>query len=254
MADLPVQRVGEYREKGDYHVDLEKTWRYYPVYRAKNDFIDSFMQTIPKSARILDLGCGEGVLVEKYGKQGYDIVGLDYNYSSPRILRGSILNIPFSDSSFDLVLCLDVIEHLHVDEQDEAFGEVRRILKPNGTAVFALPNLAHFLSRITFLLGGRLIRTSSVERHKGDRPIHEYLALIKKNRFTILRRKGIFPTFPITSLLTHYRPGTVMPLHRIMNSLVPYPNWCFLNVVLCRKDGASEGSVSRTTPGSRNRE
>lgn len=239
MVDLPVQRVGEYHEKGDYHRDVQKTWRYYPVYRAKNDLIETFMRNIPKSARILDLGCGEGVLVEKFGKEGYDIVGLDYNYSSPRILHGSILDLPFSDSSFDLVLCLDVIEHLCVDEQDLAFREVWRILKPNGTAVFALPNLAHILSRIAFLFGGRLIRTSSVERHKGDRPIHEYLQMITKNRFAILTRKGIFPTFPFISLLTHYRPGNVMPLHRFMNFCFPYPNWCFLNIVICRKDGVS---------------
>ena len=71
------------------------------------------------------------------------------------------------------------------------------MLKKRGKLILSIPNLAHLASRISFLLTGKLIRTSSIERHKGDRPICEYIELLKELNFKI-RRRNIFPTFPIS--------------------------------------------------------
>ena len=74
--DSTIERAGEYSVKGDYHKNVDKNWRYYPVYFFKMEYIDYFLKSIPKTAKILDLGCGEGFLVEKYRTAGYDIIGL----------------------------------------------------------------------------------------------------------------------------------------------------------------------------------
>lgn len=239
-------KEGEYFQKGDYHREIDTQWRYFPVYKAKMDFIDQFMQSMSRNATFLDAGCGEGVLVEKYRGKGYTITGLDLNYASDYVCKGSILDMPFADEEFDVVLCLDVIEHLHFEEQGAALIEVKRVLKKGGMVVLALPNLAHIASRISFLLKGSLIRTSSIDRHKGDRPINEYLQLIKDSNFISQKRKGIFPTFPIISALTYYYPEKVGPIHSIYNSLLSYPNWCFLNIVICKKmPFTEENSLNR---------
>ncbi len=230
-----TERDGEYQVKGDYHRELDTEWKYYPVYVAKMQYIAGFLSKIPKNTRILDAGCGEGVLVEEYRHAGYDIRGLDQNYASEYVVKGDIKNIPFDDGTFDLVLCLDVLEHLHYDDQFRALVEIHRILKTNGTLLLAIPNLAHFASRISFLFTGRLLRTSSSDRHPGDRPIQEYLQVISEGGYQVMNRKGIFPTLPLTSLLTYCFPGRVMPLHRLVNRILPYPNWCFLNIIVCRK-------------------
>ena len=173
-------RTGEYAVKGDYHRKLNKNWKYLPIYLAKMKFVEGFISKIDKTKRILDLGCGEGVLVEKFRKKGYNIVGMDLNYDSEHVIKGNIMDTKLDSSSFDVVLCLDVLEHLNFEEQELAIKEANRVIKPNGTFLLTLPNLAHFASRLSFLLTGNLIRTSKIDRHKGDRPINEYIKLINK--------------------------------------------------------------------------
>jgi SAM-dependent methyltransferase len=230
-----IQRTGEYSTKGDYHKGIDKNWRYYPVYFFKMKQIDVFFNSIPKTYKILDLGCGEGCLVEKYRKLGYNIIGIDLHYSSDFVQKGDIRHTPFENAEFDIVLCLDVLEHLNFSDQDPALKEIHRILKTDGIVLLSLPNLAHFISRFTFLLSGTLARTSSIERHPGDRPIKEFIQLINQNDFYLIKRVGIFPTLVLSSLLTWYFPRRVILLHKIINKIFAYPNWCFLNLIYCKK-------------------
>ena len=229
------QRFGEYAEKGDYHKDPDKNWKYYPIYAEKLSFVKKYLSKISKKKKILDAGCGEGVIVEEFKKKGYDITGFDYNYSSKNVFKGDIRNMNFKNNSFDIVLALDIIEHLNFEEQELAIAELKRVLKRKGRILLAIPNLAHFASRISFLFLGKLLRTSSIERHKGDRPIKEYLELLKKHGLKIIRRKGLFPTMPISSILTFLFPLKVVWLHRILNKFLAYPNWCFLNIIELKK-------------------
>ena len=227
-------RLGEYSKKGDYHIKLDKNWTYYPIYLEKRSYVYKLLSKLPKNKKILDIGCGEGALVKEFKKKGYNIIGMDINYESKLVSKGNITNIKFKKSSFDIALCLDVIEHLDFENQEKAFREIHRILKPNGILLVAVPNLAHFISRISFLLTGNLIRTSKIERHKGDRTVKEYKIIINKY-FIIKKRKGIFPTYPISSILTYKMPSKVIILHKVLNKFFAYPNWCFLNIFVCQK-------------------
>jgi SAM-dependent methyltransferase len=230
-------KQGEYETKGDYHREIDPNWRYYPIYVGKMDYIKQYLDGTSKKSKIIDLGCGEGVLVEEYRAKGHDIIGVDYNYSSDLVLKGDITQLDFEDKSFDYVLALDVIEHLNFEDQEKAFSEIHRILKDDGQALVSLPNLAHLTSRITFLFLGKLLRTSSIDRHKGDRPIGEFIELITANGYNIISRKGIFPTFPIASLLTYLYPSRVIWLHKILNRFLAYAPLCFLNIFVLRKEG-----------------
>ncbi len=232
---MSVERGGEYEKKGDYHKELDKNWKYYPVYKKKMEYLDGFFKSVPKNSRILDVGCGEGILVEKLHKMGYDVTGLDLAYSSDLVRKGDILNMPFPDGGFDYILCLDVLEHLYYDKQAPAILEMKRVLKSDGVLVLSLPNLAHFASRISFLFTGRLLRTSSIDRHPGDRPIKEFYGLAKNAGFSTYKIKGIFPTFPCASVLTYLYPGKVLALHGFLNRFFAYPPICFLNIMFCRK-------------------
>jgi len=234
MAVKSKEKIsGEYSKKGDYHKKLDKNWPYFPVYVEKMNKIEEIMRK-HKYSKILDAGCGEGVLVEKYKKKGYNIKGLDANYSSELVIKGDIKDIPFKDNEFDLVLCLDVLEHMNFSEHESAIKEIKRVVKKGGYIVFGLPNLAHFASRLSFLFTGRLIRTSEIERHKGDRPIKEFLDLMKKNNLKIIKRIGLFPTFPIISFITLKTPSKSLFLHRIYNKIFQFPNFCFENLIILK--------------------
>jgi SAM-dependent methyltransferase len=234
MASPQMVRRGEYAARGDYHRTLDPTWDYYPTYLAKLKIVRRYLDALPAGTRVLDAGCGEGVLVDEYADR-LDICGVDANYSSARVANGSVTTLPFADASFDRALCLDVLEHLEYVDQPRALAELHRVLRTGGELIVSVPNLAHLQSRIHFLLLGRLIRTASEYKHPGDRPIAEYLALARRAGFTLIRRRGIFPTVPIVTRLVRRHPQHLAPVHRLLTRVLPVPGWCFLNLLTFRK-------------------
>lgn len=227
---MTVSRTGEYAERGDYHRQLSPDWEYYPTYIAKLEQVRAHLAALPPRARVLDAGCGEGVLVDEFHDR-LDIEGVDANYTSKSVRYGSVTALPYLESSFDHALCLDVLEHLSFDDQERALAELFRVVKPGGTLLVTVPNLAHLQSRVHFALLGRLIRTASPAKHPGDRPIAEYLDLARRAGFRLEARRGIFPTVPVLTRAIRRFPARLEPLHRALTWLLPVPGWCFLNVL-----------------------
>ena len=234
MHGAPVSRHGEYATRGDYHRALDPDWDYYPTYLAKLDAVRAWLRALPGQSRVLDAGCGEGVLVDEFAST-LAIEGLDPNYSSDRVRSGSLVALPYSDGTFDRALCLDVLEHLPYDDQSIALSELHRVLKPGGELFVSVPNLAHLQSRVHFLLTGRLIRTASIDKHPGDRPLAEYLALTRKAGFSLVQCRGIFPTVPVLTRFIRRHPRRLLPLHWLLTRLLPVPGWCLLSLLTLRK-------------------
>lgn len=96
--------------------------------------------------QILENGCGVGMYVEHLTPFGGQIFGLEYDFEraaeaalrSPRILNAAGENLPYPDSSFDLILSHEVLEHVLDDRQ--AVAEMARVLKPGGRAIIFVPN------------------------------------------------------------------------------------------------------------------
>jgi SAM-dependent methyltransferase len=230
----PVVRGGEYAARGDYHRAPDPDWDYYPTYLAKLDAVRKWLDGASAGTRVLDAGCGEGVLVEEYAGR-LAIEGLDANYASERVRRGSLTALPYPDGTFDRALCLDVLEHLTFEEQPRALAELFRVLARGGELLVSIPNLAHLQSRVHFLLQGRLIRTASEYKHPGDRPAGDYIALARRAGFELTARRGIFPTIPVLTRAIRRHPRALRPLHRWLTRLLPVPGWCFLNLLTFRK-------------------
>ncbi len=229
-----VERTGEYAARGEYHRDLSPDWEFYPTYLAKLDRVRRYLSGLPAGARVLDAGCGEGVLVEEF-RDRLAIQGVDAHYQSAHVQRGSVLALPFEDGRFDAALCLDVLEHLALDEQPRALAELHRVVKRDGDLFVTVPNLAHLQSRVHFFFRGRLIRTASPAKHPGDRPVGEYLDLARRAGFQLVERRGIFPTVPVLTRLIRRSPRRLRRLHRALGWLLPVPGWCFLNALRFRR-------------------
>lgn len=101
---------------------------------------------------ILDVGCGEGYITKhiKEYKKGINIEGIDYyddvieiarkNYPEIKFLQGSIYNLPYSDSTFCLLLSTEVLEHL--DNPEKAINEIKRVSKKY--CIITVPNEPYF--------------------------------------------------------------------------------------------------------------
>ena len=226
---------GDYAERGDYHRHLDPHWSYALIYRRKLAWVDAFLAERSKSARILDVGAGEGALVERYRERGYDVLGIDSAYESQHVKKADILSLPFEGESFDILLCLDVLKHVELLDQAKALDEIRRVLKLGGLLLMSVPNLAHLHSRLRFLFTGKLTRTSAVERHPGDRPVSEYLDLLRTRAFSVERRSGIFPTLPLAFRAVNHHPDKMGWLVGLLDKLLPFPNLCFLTTLVARK-------------------
>jgi SAM-dependent methyltransferase len=233
-ASPPIVRRGEYAARGDYHRTPDPDWEYYPTYLAKLDVVRGWLDAVSPGTRVLDAGCGEGVLVDEYAGR-LAIEGIDPNYGSDRVRTASLTALPFPEATFDRALCLDVLEHLTFEEQPRALAELFRVLKTGGELLVSIPNLAHLQSRVHFLLQGRLIRTASEFKHPGDRPAVDYIELARRAGFVLTARRGIFPTVPILTRWIRRRPRSLLPLHRWLTRLLPIPGWCFLNLLTFRK-------------------
>jgi 2-polyprenyl-6-hydroxyphenyl methylase/3-demethylubiquinone-9 3-methyltransferase len=98
------------------------------------------------SARVLDVGCGGGLLSNHLAKAGLEVHGLDASreslavaerYDETRSVRyvlGDALHLPYHDASFDVVCAMDFLEH--VEDPAGVIREAARVLRPNGTFFF----------------------------------------------------------------------------------------------------------------------
>lgn len=100
---------------------------------------------LPEGARILDAGCGSGRNMVELARHGY-VTGVELSDASARlarerkcgeVLEGSVMDMPLDDDTFDLVVSLDVIEHL--DDDVGALRELRRVTKPGGALLVTVP-------------------------------------------------------------------------------------------------------------------
>jgi ubiquinone/menaquinone biosynthesis C-methylase UbiE len=114
----------------------------------------------PKAA--LEVGCGEGVIADKLRRRFQEVVALDLpdaglrawwqRYPGPRYLHADAHHLPFEDDQFDLVVAVEVLEHLH--DPVKGLREMTRVSRRH--VVFSVPREPIF--RGCNLVAGRYVR------------------------------------------------------------------------------------------------
>jgi SAM-dependent methyltransferase len=116
-------------------------------YRGRRTVLDGVIDglALPERPRILDAGCGSGRNMVELARRG-TVTGVELSATSVTLARergvgeviaGSVLELPFPDASFDLIVSLDVIEHLQDDLS--ALREFRRAIAPGGALLVTVP-------------------------------------------------------------------------------------------------------------------
>lgn len=88
----------------------------------------------------LDIGCGEGGVSNFLTRCGKKVVGIDIDNIRKKkfpFIKANAEKLPFKDSVFDQIVCLDVIEHVYNDKL--LAREIDRVLKSNGNLILTTP-------------------------------------------------------------------------------------------------------------------
>jgi len=118
-----------------------------------------FIEALPPGARVLDLGCGRGALSRLAAERGLAVTAVDcetpreeWPESIPFVQADLDAGLPEAvGTGFDLVLALDVLEHLRDPLALLQVAEQR--LAPGGRVIVSLPNICHWYSRLRIVLG-----------------------------------------------------------------------------------------------------
>lgn len=115
-----------------------------------NFIANSLQQEIPANAKVLDVGCGNGVISRHLGQFGYDVLGIDISTKTIANARSknTLPNVRFEAISaealtaqgqqYDAVICSEVLEHL--DHPEILLRTIYASLKENGLLIVTVPN------------------------------------------------------------------------------------------------------------------
>ena len=112
----------------------------YFVLKHIGDFINTSLRTyVARGARVADIGCGAQPLRAQIERLGATYTGVDIEQNPQQTVEvvASITDLPFAESSFDTILCTEVLEH--VSDSYAAFGALARVLKPGGHLIITVP-------------------------------------------------------------------------------------------------------------------
>ena len=162
----------------------------------------SITRLVPPGSRVLDLGCGDGAMLEHLIRErdctgyGVEIDDADVQACVARGVNVIQLNLDeglamFGDASFDVVLQIDTLQHLHNTEV-----MLRETARVGRTGIVAFPNFGHWPNRLA-VLRGRMPVTKVLPYQWYDTPnirvgtLNDFAALAQKNQLHILDAFGL---------------------------------------------------------------
>lgn len=173
-----------------------------------------YLDFIPDSGYggILDLGCGNGQHTLRVASVLSDyswVMGIDLDKASLDVAKasrtkdrwasfhhGNATKLVCSAGLFEIVLCLDMLEHVH--QRKEVLAEISRVLKPGGTLLLSVPNSGTTWKRLLRWAG---LPSFSDPDHKVEYTYREILDEVNLAGFGVLEWKSSVADMPLVGLL-----------------------------------------------------
>jgi 2-polyprenyl-3-methyl-5-hydroxy-6-metoxy-1,4-benzoquinol methylase len=124
-------------------------------------FTEAVSKTTPLPAKVLDFGCGPGVIAMELARLGYDVLGLDGSAEMVRMSQGQadkhgLKNMRFAHShaegatlplnEFDAIVCSSVVEY--VQEDIALISKLISSLKPKGHLFLSVPHTSSLIGKV----------------------------------------------------------------------------------------------------------
>ncbi len=221
--------------------DWASHYRYLAPLRRLHETVALCLEAFPQ--RILDIGCGDGVLLAALrdrarADKGIQFVGVDLSegrLEQARKRLGSTVScadaacLPFATETFDLCLCAEVLEHL--PDPDTALAEWRRVTRAGGHLVLTVPIVgwsrlieARLTGRVRFLNEAEHLREYAPVRVERCVLVSELIRALERAGWRVVGQRGIYyfphrgerlwnaifhrqPLFRIASSIDHWLGG-----------------------------------------------
>jgi len=159
---------------------------------------------IPKCKKLLDIGCGDGILYYFISGRVKEIYGLDNDTNALKISEKKYNEIkyfnlndqffPYSDKTFDCVTCLDVVEHIL--DPNLLIRNISKVLTNNGVLIISTPNIRFTDHLIKLIFNGSFPKTSVDKSQYDGGHIHFFTykdlrSLLEKNNLKVIGEEGI---------------------------------------------------------------
>lgn len=206
---------------------IQKFW-----HRVK---FEEVAKRIPPHARVLDMGCGPGsflsILGHMYPKVtavGVDIAGPQIDFAHSRVsslfaderikfdrIEENSGKISYPDASFDVITCIEVIEHIHPYFVSKLLSEARRLLKPDGKLIITTPNYRSFWPFIEMILE-RISKVKYHDQHINKFTPNSFIKTLESSGFEMNEVNSFFLSAPF---LAPFGEGFARAVHSIENQL-----------------------------------
>jgi ubiquinone/menaquinone biosynthesis C-methylase UbiE len=110
--------------------------------------LDSFIERLPASAKVLDAGCGAGIPISLILSERFHVVGVDFSEAQIELAKKNVRNaeflcedmtkLSFPDNTFDGITSYYAIIHIPREEHESLLENFHRMLKPGGIALLCL--------------------------------------------------------------------------------------------------------------------
>ncbi|HKI87946.1 MAG TPA: HgcAB-like fusion protein [Draconibacterium sp.] len=177
--------------------------------KIRKQIIEEFVKP---GMKILDIGCGTGMLIENAAKAGADVKGIDISEGMLKVARKRMeksgfqdkislynsgiveMDTLFPENSFDLIVSTMVFSELYFEERALVLYQIKKLLKPGGKLVIAaevsphnlFKRMAHFIVRLPLALITYIIAQT------GTKPVSSLKEEVSKSGFSISSEKRSF--------------------------------------------------------------